>query len=394
MMVPVIGESFKSFYDPNGYHTGPLKPFGKQRLLGYLDEKRASGAMLATPDGSALIRGRDLVAVELAHSMLIADDNFEQAEWLGLSESRLIEAVQIADFGAAAVVKGVRIATDLLMDRNPSLRARSEERDPWRLLTTNGVLSAVSHRGEKRLSGQDYFYHTIASAAIAGIAARKSGVKFTMDRNLVQRRLQANLEGHDGWENSMESKGENRGASFLASPRVVPSPLVHYNLRRSLGLSVADSFEDASTIFMITKTVGPEKRGRMDYDKYRRRMHGHPMTEVSKMCDIHDNLKIDPKRVEPVDADHAEIRKKTLRLKSTQNNYHLTFKDIEKDVAKNAEDETLRLIAQHVRRVSPDDLNYLWGSMRVLAQLSNPELLESWDDGQASLPAHERVWAA
>lgn len=391
--VPVIGETFQTFYDPNGYHTGLLKPFGKQRLLSYLDEKRAPGVTLSLPDGERrLVQGRELLAVELAHSMLIAHGNFEQAEWLGLSDSRLIEATQIAEFGAKSVVRGVVMATDLLLQRNASLRARSNQRDPMHLLTANGVLSAVSHRGEKRLSGQDYFYHTVASAAIGGIAARKSGLVFTPASTLTLRRLQSDLLGHDGWENSMDSKGPNRGRSFLASPRVVPSPLVHYRLRRALGLSVSDSFEDASTIFLITKTVGPERQGRMDYERYKRRMYGHPMAEVAKECDIHDNLRIDPKRVEPIDADHAKTRKKTLQLKSAQNNYRSSFKDLERDVAKNANDETLRQIAQFVRRVGPDDLNYLWGSMRVLAQLSNPELLSSWDDAQRSIPAEQRVW--
>lgn len=392
--VPVIGESFKSFYDPNGYYTGSLKPFGKQRLLNYLDEKRAPGVRLVTPYGPTLVSGRDLVAVELAHAMLIADDNFEQAEWLGLSDSRLSEAVQIADFGASAVVRGVRAATDLLHERNSLIRELSDERDPLHLLSINGMLSAVSHKCEIRLSGVDYFYHTVASAAIAGIAARKEGENFTKAQERMLRRTQGNLLGHDGWENAFVSKGESRGRSFLASPRVVPSPLVHYRLRMTSGLSVVESFEDASTIFLITKTVGPEKEGRMKYDRYGRRLHGHPMAEVCKMCDIRDNLDIDPKHVEPIDADHAATRKKILRLKNSQNNYRSTFKDLQRDVAKNAEDEMLRRIGRNVRFVTPADLDYLRGSTRILATLNNVELLGAWGDAQASLPPHKRVWAA
>ena len=388
--VPVISESYKTFYDPNAHFMGPLTLFGTQRLTRNLLQKREKPVEVLSSNGPLPLTGSDLVAAELAHTMLIAEGDFTQANWLGLSENRLVEAVKTAEFGAQSVVRGVKSAVEVLLDENAELARLSEERDPLHLLAAGAVLAAVSHKGQKRKSGLDYVTHTIATAGIAGIAARKEGEDFSDHERHVLRLLQYGLLNHDGFEDSMESKGANRGRSFLASERIVPSPLVHYTLLQSLGVSPEESFAGARNVYMLSKPVGPERKGRMKYSKYVDRFFEFIDADVMKMCDVHDNLEIDPKRVQPINMWHRFTRNRVLRIKNQQNNYSKVFNTLEAHVAESDADPMLKRIARNIRFVKPEDLDE-WRqptvTMRILNQLDNKKLLSAWDEGQRRLAA-------
>lgn len=386
---PVIGETFQSLYDPNGHLSGPFMLLGRRSLMQHLLKKRVARIALPGPDGLEMLGGRELMAAELAHSMLIADGNYTQAEQLSLSENRLLEAVQIAHFGAQKIVVGVHAAAQLLLENNPELAELTAERDPRQHLVHGVVLAAAAHRGEVRASGWPYVYHPIDCATISGIAARKEGDVFTDDERYVLRLKQFVDLLHDTWENSMESKGKERGSSFLTprEGRVVASPLVQYLLLQSLDVSDAHSFIAARSNFMLTKTVGPEKSGRMDYGPYAKRLYrgewlpGHvlhldtPMAVATKLVDLHHNGKIDPKRVEAIDANHAKERKQRMMIKNQQNNYGKVFRVGERRIAQSDADPMVQRIARNVRHVTPKDLDDVLGSARILDLLRDCELI-------------------
>lgn len=385
---PVIGERSLDFYDPNGHYTGPLKPFGTQGLSKYLIKNRTDPVELPTQQGLEPVNGEQLIAVEMAHAMLIADGDFTQAWWLALSENRLVEATRTANFGASQIVRGIIAAKDVLFEQNPELYELSEERDPFHLLTAGAILAAVSHRGQYRSSGLPYLTHTIACAGIAGIAARIEGEIFDDSETLILRRGQYKLLNHDGWENSMPSKGANRGKSFLDTNHVVASPLVHYMLLQELGLSAAESLDDARDIYMLTKSVGPEHSGRMRYDKYEKRLSLHPTAAALKLVDIHDNLTIDPKRVVPIDIGHKVARSMGLTIKNQQNNYAKVFTHLESLVMASNVDPMILRIARNIRNVKHEDLDLLRQpahSIRILNQFDNNKLLNAYDQGQLRL---------
>lgn len=387
---PVIGERSLDFYDPNGHYTGPLKPFGTQRISKYLIKNRTDPVELPTQQGLEPVHGKQLIAVEMAHAMLIADGDFTQAWWLGLSENRLIEATQTANFGARQIVRAIIAAKDVLFEQNPELYELSEERDSYHLLTAGAILAAVSHRGQYRLSGLPYLTHTIACAGIAGIAARFEGDVFDDRETLILRRGQYKLLNHDGWENGIPSKGPNRARSFLSTSHVVATPLVHYMLLQELGLSAAESLEDARDIYMLTKSVGPERTGRMRYARYEERLSLHPTAAALKLVDIHDNLTIDPKRVEPIDIGHKVARSMGLTIKNQQNNYAKVFTNLESLVLESNVDPMILRIARNVRNVKHEDLDLLRQpahSIRILNQFDNNKLLNAYDQGQLRLAA-------
>lgn len=385
---PVIGETFQSFYDPNSHFSGPFTLFGQRRLLRFLEKKRRLPIDAETPDGTVQYSGRELIALEMAHTMLISQSDYRAAAPLGLDEETLAQAVEVANFGAQQIVRGVKAAVELLLAENPELARLTEARDPHHLLTAGAVLAAVSHRGQKRRSGHDYIDHTIAAAGIAGIAARMEGEDFSTHERHVLRLLQYGLLNHDGFEDSMESSGKNRGRSFLASDKIVASPLVHYTLLKELGVSPEESFEEARNIYLLSKPVGPERKGRMKYDKYVDRFIDFIEVDVMKLCDIHHNLNIDPKRVRPVTLWHKLMLNRTLKLKSQQNNYSEVFASLEANVIESQADPMLKRVARNIRYVRPrhlDEWRMASMSVRILNQFDNKKLLHAWDKGQLDL---------
>lgn len=385
---PVIGATFEEFYDPNSHLTGSLVFFGNWRLKHHLLRKRRTPVSVVAPEGASEYSGRQLIALEMAHTMLISESDYNAAAPLGLDADTLERAVDVANFGAQQIVKGVKAAVEVLLAENPELARLTEARDPHRLLTAGAVLAAVSHRGQKRRSGHDYIDHTIAAAGIAGIAARMEGEDFSAHERHVLRLLQYGLLNHDGFEDSMESRGKNRGRSFLASEKIVASPLVHYTLLKELGLSAAESFQEARNIYLLSKPVGPERKGRMKYEAYVGRLFNDTETNVMKMADIHHNLKIDPKRVRPVTLWHKLRLNRTLTIKSQQNNYTEVYTSLENNVANSDADPMLKRVARNINKVLPEHLDE-WRmpsvSVRIMNQFNNKKLLAAWDKGQLDL---------
>lgn len=392
---PVIPGTFQELYDPNKHLMGSFALFGRQRLMSHLLNKRSSPIELPSPDGLRPFAGRELIATELAHAMLINSGDVTQAHYLQLSDNRLEEAIQAAHFGAQEVVDGVHAVAQALLAGNRDLAELTKERDPQQLLVHGVALAALAHRGELRMSGWPYLYHPIDCAVISGIAARKEG-EVVEDEGLYVLRLKQFVDTqHDTWENSIASKGKRRGQSFLMPLEgcVVSTPLVQYKLLRSRGVSEAHSFTAARANYVLTKTVGPERKGRMKYkDPYVTRLLAGerlpdgrihletPLAVTTKMVDLRHNGVIDPKRVPPVDIHHA-IRLWQIRAtKNRQNDYANVLRTAERLIAESDADPMLKRIGRNTGKVTWQDLDDVRDSGRILDELrDNNLILDIWD---------------
>lgn len=397
-----LGESFRSFYDPNDHFLLESGEYNHAGLMSYLDDKRQSSVAVATPSGLQEFSGRKLLALELAHLIFITHDDISEAELLGLPEQEIHEAIDIATFGAQQIVAGIIAAKDVMLANDEDLRALTDKRDPLHLLTAGAILAAKAHEGVRRNSGVDFIYHQIAAASIAGIAARKDHQKIDVQSVRLLRRLQYVSLGHDGFEDSIPSKGETRGQSFLSSPRIVPSPLVHFMLLKSLELNNEESYADAKAIYLLAKPVGPEDEGRMDYSPYAKRLVAAGqiqkiyLAELAKMVDIQDNSVIDPKRVTAIDEKHEDKRAQQLAIMNGLKKYDEVFELLERESQRADVPKILRRVGRSIRKVKPSDTDEFkdkW-STRILSRFRNEVLLQSWADGQAGLPPEMRLLVA
>jgi len=390
-----LGQTFQGFYDPNGHFNGPLRGsfsyferYGRRRLMTYLDDRRATPVNLPAPEGTVPVIGRQLLAVELAHLMLITHDDYTQAEHLDLGQDDLEQAIGIANFGAEQIVRGVHAGVEVMLERDPVLRELSEMRDPKFLLSSGAMLAAIAHDGQERLSGWPFFEHPKAAAGIAGIAARmrlwsEKPRDLTPYEEHTLRRLQYSILAHDILENEIISSGDEKGTSFLIPRgRVVSTPLVHYLELQDRGLSYTECFSGARDNYLYTKPSAPEKEGRMDYGGYMVRMETYPETEAGKGVDVHHNWKTDPIRLQPIDRRHAEALEKELRQKSRERNYRMASHKIRHDVLRSDASPIIKRIVRNTPRVKSSDLDKLWGSMRILSRLENGPLIDAYSEGE------------
>lgn len=407
MMISVVpprtlGESLRSFYDPNDHFLLGDGEYDHAGLMSHLDAKRQSPVAVNTPSGVQEFCSRKLLALELAHLIFITHDDISEAGPLGLTEQDIHDAIDVATFGAQQIVTGIIAATKVLLQNDEVLKALVDKRDPLHLLPAGAILGAKAHEGVKRNSGVDFIYHQIAAASIAGIAARKDRKKIDGQSVRLLRRVQYVSIGHDGFEDSMPSKGETRGQSFLSARRIVPSPLIHFMLLNTLGLDKEESYADAKAIYLLAKPVGPEPKGRMEYNPYTERLITAGRSQkiysaaIAKMVDIHDNSVIDPKRVTAISEKHEEIRAQQLAIMDGLKKYGVVFGLLERESQRDDVPSILRRVGRNIRKVMPLEIDKFRknGSARILSRFDNVVLLKSWADGQAGLPPEERLLAA
>jgi len=373
-----LSDGFKHFNDPNNH----FEVYGSNRnamLVAWVDLMRNEPIEVPTPAGMVPVQGLKTAVIELAHTRDITHNNLSGATGLGLSSRELHESIDIATFGAQQIVVGVLKAVELLLEDPSSLIAKqTAKRDPYHLIVAGAVLSAVSHRYAKpRLNGLPYYDHPRAVATILGIAARMPKQAISPE-NMLQLRLAQYLAlNHDGFEDTLVSKGDHLGRSFLAAKQVIPSPLVHAMLIEALGFDKAIGSNAAASIKRLTKPVGIGG-GRLRYGPYIPIIVGWPVDSVVKMADIHHNNYIDPKKAPIPDtvAHNAHMRKKEV--------YEWGFAQLSEGL-QNAP-AFIHSIGNCIAKVEPEDLDIFKGSTRLINLLTDTVALEAHDRGQTLLP--------
>ncbi len=369
-----LSPEFRKFYDPNGY-TAVFGEIRDPMLLYWLDYNRRNDILLPTERGVMPFSGRRTLAVEQAHLLNITKNDFTKARGLGLSNSELSESVDVAVFGATQVVNCLVRATDAMLDNNPEINRQVEAKDPMKILVRSMMLSAVTHRGQKRLSGNDYYGHPRDGAIMLGMAARMSRRVIGPEQSVYLRRLQSLELFHDGIEKHLKKNG----GSFLSSEGIVLTPLTHYILLEACGLSPAEAMDDATSLLGLTNTVGPDGKGA--YDPYIHEIVGYPREKTVKKADVDNNLNIDPKRTKPLsELLSQEELERVLHVHFTEKKYAavlpmLTIGDDE------LVDPFLRDINQNIDKIKPSDLDKFrkTGSSRILNMATSEMMLTEWD---------------
>lgn len=298
--------AFHEYYDPNGYFGGD-----ETQVLGWLYERRHGQEVLAqTSQGERGLTVKEQMAVELGHMTLLRTDNLAEWTGLGMREDELQEALTIAEFGVQSTVRGVRIAVETVKQKTAierrmlQLGARNEA-GGLDILIAGAIVAANAHKGQKRLNGADFYTHPVSAATLVSIATR-SVRRWHKTVGVLQTRLRQYLAlNHDATEDLLPAGRETMGSSFLNSPNLLATPLLHKRLLESYGIDESTAGTVAEDSYILTKTIGID--GRMENELYMQRFVGRINAALVKLADITHNLKIDPKE-KPIE-DHAKLQK-------------------------------------------------------------------------------------
>lgn len=269
----IIPQEVWSFYDPNNSLALSNNPEGA--LLSWLDSKREQPITLPH---IGRVATRQLIAMELAHIGVITPENAKQnADWLEQSTSAAEKGVEAATAYASDVSR-------LCRDAIKNIRREVRLTNASDIVLAGAILSANTHRGEKRISGHPYDTHPTAVALLLQTAARLHL------RNSEREQIET-FDGllHDGFEHALDKKG----GSFLATPRLLVSPLVIATALQDLGVSGEIAWNSARDNLALTKFVGPD--GGMNWDRYIVRFDSRPTAIAKKIADLRHNRDLDPK---------------------------------------------------------------------------------------------------
>lgn len=122
---------------------------------------------------------------------------------------------------------------------------------------------------------------------------------------------------HDGFEHAIDE----RGGSFLGTPRLLVSPLVIATILQDLGISGDIAWNSAQDNLALTKLVGPD--GGMSWDRYIRRFDARPSAIPKKQATLRHNRDIDPK-IAPVEDPQAAQKIASLRNRYRDTQHYLS----------------------------------------------------------------------
>lgn len=377
-----LPEAFHEFYDPNGRHGG-----NDETVLHWMlaqrraAQERGEAVTVQTAQGEREITdARTQIAIELGHLSMLTRENVSDWAGLGLSEDKLIEAVDIAEFGVAQTVKSIKKAVSSLA-REKTVQDRMREihdedgEDSVEMLLAGLVVAANAHKDQRRMNGVPFFTHPAAVAKILSLAIRDDrkwkkkhgvlGLRLLQYRALVHAAFEDRLPGH--------TSPELRGTSFLRGDNLLASPLMHKRLLESY-LSPESKNEATNTaidVYYLTKPIGPD--GHITNDRYMNRLKVRSLAMLVKLADITHNLRIDPKE-KPID---DKYKRKKWKLNRSEYRHNL---------------RTLRLgmclrggtplfqkrLSLRVPKVSGDRL-VAFGDHRLLSHFTSNTLTEAYE---------------
>ena len=286
----IIPQEVWSFYDPNGSLTPSDNPEGA--LLSWLDSKREQSLILPH---IGRIATRRLVAMELTHIGAITSENaLLHADWLDQPTGTIEQGVEAAALYAQDISHLCRQAITRVR-RDTCLDQASD------IVLAGAILSANTHLGEKRLSGRSYYSHPRAVGLLLQTAAQ-------IHLNDLEQEQIETFDGllHDGFEHAIDK----RGGSFLATPRLLVSPLVIATVLQDLGVSGHVAWNAARDNLTLTKLVGPD--GGIAWDTYIHRFDLQPTANPKKLAGLRHNRDIDPK-IAPIEDPQAAQKIASLR---------------------------------------------------------------------------------
>ncbi len=353
-----LAEVFHEFYDPNAYFHG-----NETALLGWLYERRHDKPVVVqSAEGERSLRVREQLAVELGHMCLLREDNLGEWTGLGLREEELQATLRIAEFGVASTVKSVLLAAaniKRLRGINSRIRELQEQKeaDGVDIILAGAVVAANAHKDQKRLNGASFYTHPVSVATLVSIATRDAPGWKKKIGVLKTRLRQYGALTHDATEDLIPDEFENCGTSFLQTPNLLATPLLHKRLLQSYRASEDDANNAARVAYVLTKPAGID--GRMENTRYMARFVGEIDAILIKLADITHNLTIDPKEMPIGDYDKIQIWRN--KRKTYENNITYLKKLVVEDEDSTKQDVYIacqvteipkrRLISVRLRRI-------------------------------------------
>ena len=271
----VLPEAAVQFYDPNSRFEG--------------NHAVLVDTMLRRPPARNL-RGWDLVMAELQLAGIETSTRHEVAEQADMTEA---EASRISE----VVVHESSEIVERALSRVAKLRHLIGGGEDHNIVVSSAILSATSHRHDRRISGGAYYNHPKVVAKIIEAAWRLHMSQFP-EQDLQLKQSLGLL--HDAWENMFQKKS----VSFLGDERVLVTPFSYGQLLGRIGVSIADIGHAVAGLQRVTKQ--PDVTGvPQDYVGYIENRAWKEISAAAKLADIHHNFTLDRKPVQ-VDAEKAK----------------------------------------------------------------------------------------